>query len=104
VLMTETLKPKPVFEAGKIYFNPYHPPAAPPAGFRWQVISRHPEKNYPEKWVLISAEPAVPDFNQLPPIEPKENRGKINPEKMARNWERATSKKGRPPIGGAQDD
>lgn len=104
MLMAETLKHKPVFEIGKVYFHPYRPPDNPPAGFRWQVISRHPEKNYPEKWVLISTDPAVPDFEQLPPTEPEENRGEIDPKKMARDWERATSKKGRPPIGGAQDD
>jgi hypothetical protein len=30
--------------------------------------------------------------------------GHIDPEKMERDWENATSKDGRPPIGGAQDD
>ncbi|QLG70017.1 MAG: hypothetical protein CH104c_0787 [Candidatus Woesebacteria bacterium] len=28
----------------------------------------------------------------------------VDPEKMAKDWGRATSRKGRPPIGGAQDD
>lgn len=30
--------------------------------------------------------------------------GHVNPERMERDWEGATSKDGRPPIGGAQDD
>jgi len=30
--------------------------------------------------------------------------GRADLEKMERDWERATSRKGRPPIGGAQDD
>lgn len=29
---------------------------------------------------------------------------KVDPKKMEEDWNRATSKKGRPPIGGAQDD
>ena len=30
--------------------------------------------------------------------------GSADPQKMERDWEAATSKDGRPPIGGAQDD
>ena len=30
--------------------------------------------------------------------------GDVDPEKMGEDWDKATSKKGRPPIGGAKDD
>lgn len=86
---------KPKFNLGEEYWNPYRPPGKAPPGFYWECTYRHPEKNYPERWRLM---PSVGSGGKA------RNLYGVDPEKMERDWERATSKKGRPPIGGAQDD
>lgn len=93
--MTE--KEKGRFDPNSEYFNPYSPPGKAPSGFTWQCTWRHPEKGYPERWNL------VPVDNSPQSSRPNNPYG-VDPKKMERDWERATSRKGRPPIGGAQDD
>lgn len=88
------------FEPGTEYWNPYRPPGKAPSGYKWECSYRHPEKDYPERWILAplvsgDSEERAGGFGNLYGVDP---------EKMESDWERATSKKGRPPIGGAQDD
>lgn len=55
-------------------------------------------KNYdPLRIRVIQGKPTSGYKPQFPPHQ-------ISPVKMADDWERATNEKGRPPIGGAQDD
>ncbi len=78
------------------------------SGYEWKNIrvGTSPEgKPYFERRKV-----KIPDPTK-PPEEPraeglltKEELEKRRAEKMARDWDRATSKKGRPPIGGAVDD
>lgn len=90
------------FELGFEYYSPFKPPSKAPEGYRWECSWRHPEKDYPERWRLVPLEDRE-DFSQNLNF-PKDNPYGVDPKKMERDWERATSKKGRPPIGGAQDD
>jgi hypothetical protein len=85
------------FSPGFVYFSPHRPPGMAPEGFKWVCTWRHPEKNYPEKWEL---RPETPNSGG----ELASNPYGVDPKKMESDWKRATSKKGRPPIGGAQDD
>lgn len=47
--------------------------------------------------------------SQAPPEEPPEDpslltKDQLTAQRMSKAWDKATSRKGRPPIGGAQDD
>lgn len=63
---------------------------------REELLSKPVKKFDPTKRVFIGK----PTNSYKPSFSPD----KISPRKMADDWERATDKKGRPPIGGAQDD
>lgn len=95
--MTERKGERSKFDPLIEYYSPYRPPGKAPLGFEWKCTWRHPDKSYPERWKLV---PVVDSDQSSRPNNPYG----VDPEKMAKDWDRATSRKGRPPIGGAQDD
>jgi hypothetical protein len=50
------------------HYRGIRPPHKVP-GCRWQLFKRHPEKSYPEEWILTSKEPYEPSsIDELPPV------------------------------------
>ena len=80
-------------------YSPYRPPKEKYGEGVWVVKERHVEKKYPVWWQWVPKT----DLDSPPEAPPDENL-LTSAEKMARDWDRATSADGRPPIGGAPDD
>ena len=63
-----------------------------PSVGNWEEVTPEGKESY---WTLVVDDKEDEKDNPY---------GDVDPKKMERDWERATSEEGRPPIGGAKDD
>lgn len=99
--VAKILAAPPNFEAEQIIQDDLslEPPAIHAANKqeKYRDLLKGPAKNFDPEKRVIPGKPAVP-------YKPQYSPGEVSPAKLAEDWARATDKKGRPPIGGAQDD
>jgi len=64
-MATEVEGEESEYKPGDHYYG-IRPPHKVPGG-RWQCVKKHPDKRYPEEWVLLSTKPFNPSIDEIPP-------------------------------------
>lgn len=106
------------YEIGDIVFHtslPGHENPLPklPEGLKWRGYERNIGSGDFIRYIVVDKNAEPPSIDEFPPTdeplfktaqEAEEYQESKLAEKIEKDWEAARSEKGRPPIGGAQDD